>query len=62
LDFKAKLSRNSSNPFSKLESPEDVWIPDLPLERFMDMGIKQFNHVVEKELVLCEFIDFNFLR
>jgi len=26
------------------------------------MGVKQFNYVVERELVFCEFTDFNFLR
>ena len=26
------------------------------------MGVKCFNHVVERELVPCEFVDFNFMK
>jgi len=55
------LSINSSNS-SKLELTEDLGIPDIPLEWFIDIGVKWFNHVVKRELVFCNFADFNFLR
>jgi len=31
-------------------------------EWFTGIGVKHFNHVVERELMFCEFIDFKFLR
>jgi len=62
LDCKVELSTNSSNSFSKREHLEDLGLPDLSFEWFTNMGLKQFNHIVERELVFFEFVDFNFLR
>jgi len=53
---------NSSNSFSKLKFIEDLGMPDLSLELFSDMAVKHFNHIVERGLVSCKFVDFRFLR
>ena len=55
------MSIDSRNLVSKLESLEDIGLPELPIEWFIDFGGKCYNHVVEKGLVRCEFVDFNFL-
>ena len=47
---------------SKLESLEDPGLPNLPIDKFTDLGIKRYNHVVERELVFCGFIDPDFLK
>jgi len=58
----AELSTNSDNSTSKLDSLDDLALPDFPLEWFTNMGVKHFKHVIERELVVYEFVDFNFFK
>jgi len=50
------------NSVSKFEYLEDLGLPDLPIKWLMYSRPKRYDHVVERELVFCKFVDLNFLK
>ena len=62
FDSELELPTNFGNSTSKLDSLEDIELPEHSLEGFIDIVVKWCNHVIERELVFFGFVDFDFSK
>jgi len=61
-DSEAEMSTNFGNSTTKLDSLEDIGLPELSVGWFTDIGDKFINHVIRWELVFYESVDFDFFK
>jgi len=55
-DFETEMSINSGNSICKIESSEDLRLPNLPIEWFTNLQVKRYNRMDWEEvevLLIC---------
>jgi len=56
------MSTKLGNSIPKFEPLENLGHPNLLIEWFTESWVKHNNHMVERELVVYEFVDLEFLK